>query len=151
MLAGQIADVLLADGVQIMIEPSVIDWGNGIKTKPIPKKKGQGAIGRNKHGLFGRILQEYASKNVKTLGPRGKKTDGTPTTKGFTPPVKKNNPSAAVGVPPTPPPTPSNDANDEKDDGSNQCDDAQQMDEVPRPAHQGLPVAGRRSMLTVFY
>ena len=63
--AAIVAETLMEMGVQIMLSPEEITWPTGEVTKPAgpgPKKKGGKKVAKNKHGVFGELVNDLAPK-----------------------------------------------------------------------------------------
>ena len=63
--AAIVAKTLMEMGVQILLSPEEITWPTGDVTKPAclaPKKKGGKKVAKNKHGVFGELVNDLAPK-----------------------------------------------------------------------------------------
>ena len=64
--AAIVAETLMKMGVQIMMSPEEITWPTGEVTKPAAppstKKKGGKKVAKNKHGVFGKLVNDLAPK-----------------------------------------------------------------------------------------
>ena len=82
--AAIVAETLMEMGVQIMLSPEEITWPTGEVTKPAgpgPKKKGGKKVAKNKHGVFGELVNDLAPKLPESAATIPKNKDSVATSK----------------------------------------------------------------------
>ena len=134
VIAAIVAETLMEMGVQIMLSPEEITWPTGKVMKPAgpaPKKKGGKKVVKNKHGVFGELVNNLAPKlpadNVESI----------PKSKGSVVTSKKQSTRKVKGTQP---------AVTASQIMSNHTDD-DHPDEGQITAHSGLQVQARKCKL----